>query len=146
MKDDSHNLVSASVSRRQFLKKSTATIVGLSGVSVAPFIYAKKEFAIRVLGTHVTLQEEIRNKAMQDLGIKIIFEPGGSAAILHRAATRPKTFDIYEQWSNSINVLWQAGSIQPLEINRIKYWDSMMINICVFFECLRCLALQGKAT
>ncbi len=112
-------------SRRKFLKKSAGAVIAATSTSLAPFVFAKKDFTLRVLGTHVTLQEEIRKKAIQDLGIKITFEPGGSAEVLHRAATRPGTFDIYEQWSNSIKVLWQAGSIQPLEIGRIKHWEQI---------------------
>jgi putative spermidine/putrescine transport system substrate-binding protein len=80
---------------------------------------------LRVLGTHVTLQEEIRRKAEEDLGFGIEFTPGGSAAVIHQAATRPESFDIYEQWSNSIRVLWQAGAIQPIEISDLQYWGEI---------------------
>ena len=109
-------------SRRRFLARGAAA---LAGAAAAPVVFARQDFTLRVLGTHVTLQEEIRQKAMQDLGIRIVFEPGGSAEVLHRAATRPATFDIYEQWSNSIKVLWQAGSIQPIDTRRIRYWDDV---------------------
>lgn len=80
---------------------------------------------LRVLGTHVTLQEQIRVAAEQDLGIRIEFAPGGSASVLQQASTRPESFDVYEQWSNSINVLWQAGAIQAIDTNRISLWSSV---------------------
>ena len=79
-------------------------------------VYARRDFHIRVLGTHVTLQEELRKRAESDLGIRISFEPGGSAAVLHQASTRPESFDLYEQWSNSLQVLWQAGAIQAIAL------------------------------
>ncbi len=80
---------------------------------------------LRVLGTHVTLQEQIRRAAEADLGIRIEFTPGGSAAVLQRASTRPETFDVYEQWSNSINVLWRANAIQPIDTSRIDQWSAV---------------------
>lgn len=107
--------------RRDFLKGSA---IGLTGLS-APAIIAQKTPTLRVMGTHVTLQEELRKKAMKDLGINIVFEPKGSAAVLQKAASKPEAFDLYEQWSDSINVLWQAKAIQPIETKRLKYWDEI---------------------
>lgn len=80
---------------------------------------------LRVVGTHVTLQEPIRQRAEQDLGINIEFHPGGSAEVLLKAATDPEAFDLYEQWSNSIRVLWQANAIQPIETRRLTYWNEI---------------------
>ncbi|WP_404376090.1 PotD/PotF family extracellular solute-binding protein [Vreelandella aquamarina] len=80
---------------------------------------------LRVVGTHVTLQEPIRRRAEQDLGINIEFYPGGSAEVLLKAATDPGAFDLYEQWSDSIRVLWQANAIQPIETQRLDYWHEI---------------------
>ena len=89
----------------------------------APSLLLRKDRTLRVLGTHVTLQEPLRRQAELDLGFRIEYSPGGSAAVLHQASTRPETFDVYEQWSNSIRVLWQAGAIQALDRRRIVHWD-----------------------
>ncbi|GAA6134040.1 extracellular solute-binding protein [Oceaniserpentilla sp. 4NH20-0058] len=91
----------------------------------APYVFAKKTTKIRVLGTHVTLQEAIRKQAMADLGIEVVFEPKGSAAVLQKASISPQSFDLYEQWSNSINILWQSGSIQSIDTRRITHWDEI---------------------
>jgi len=91
----------------------------------APYVFARNKTKIRVLGTHVTLQEELRQKAMDDLGIELAFEPKGSAAVLQKASMSPLSFDLYEQWSNSINVLWRSGSVQAIETDRIKHWDEI---------------------
>jgi putative spermidine/putrescine transport system substrate-binding protein len=91
----------------------------------APYVFAKSRPKLRVLGTHVTLQEEIRLQAEKDLGLEIVFEPGGSSAVLQKAVHSAQSFDLYEQWSDSINFLWQAGTIQPIEKNRLKYWDEI---------------------
>jgi len=113
------------ISRRKFIKDSAITVGALGLQSYAPTVIAKTKTKLRVLGTHVTLQEQIRKKAQKDLGIEIEFSPGGSAAVLHQASTHPESFDIYEQWSNSIKVLWQASAIQPIDKSRINFWDEI---------------------
>ncbi len=114
--------------RREILAGlGAATLAGSAnsatrGRPVAPTILVRSDLPLRVLGTHVTLQEPVRARAEADLGFRIEFAPGGSAAVLHQASTRPGSFDIYEQWSNSIRVLWQAGSIQRIDKRRIIHW------------------------
>lgn len=111
--------------KRQTLKTLAKTGI-LTGVGVqAPYVFARTKTTIRILGTHVTLQEELRQKAMDDLGINIQFEPKGSAAVLQKASMSPNSFDLYEQWSNSINVLWLSGSIQAIEKKRIEHWGEI---------------------
>lgn len=80
---------------------------------------------IKVVGTHVTLQEKIRMQAERDLDINIEFHPGGSAEVLLKASTNPHSFDLYEQWSNSIKVLWQANAIQPIDTRRLSFWNEV---------------------
>ncbi len=110
-----------------FLKHGVAlcatTVTSLSFPAIVKAINRKP--TIRVVGTHVTLQEPLRRKAEMDLGINIEFYPGGSAEVLLRASTDPSSFDLYEQWSNSIKVLWQANAIQPIEIGKLRYWDEI---------------------
>jgi len=111
----------STLSRRSIIKGLVTTLAA----SKAPYIIAKPAITLRVLGTHVTLQEELRLKAMADLGFNITFEPKGSAAVLQKASLLPQSFDLYEQWSNSINILWQSGAIQPIDKKRIRYWDEI---------------------
>lgn len=117
--------------RRNFLKAAAAATTAVVGSGVeqklsgAPFGFVRQKRVLRVLGTHVTLQEPLRLQAEKDLGIEIQFEPGGSAQVLHQASTRPESFDLYEQWSNSIKVLWQAGAIQSIDTKRLNHWDEI---------------------
>lgn len=114
-----------SADRRSFIKKS-GLVAGMSVLSSkAPFVFARTKPTLRVMGTHVTLQEQIRQKAMEDLGIDIIFEPGGEAELIQKASTQPGSFDIYEQWTDSIRQLWQASAIQPIDTERLTYWDEI---------------------
>lgn len=113
------------ISRREFVKTSVKTAAIGSIAFNTPYIIAKKTPTVRVLGTHVTLQEELRKMAMKDLGINLVFEPKGSAAVLQKASSNPEAFDLYEQWSDSINILWDAKAIQPIEVERIKNWSEI---------------------
>lgn len=113
------------LTRRKFLEKSSigvASLATLSSPAIPRRVWASEPVKLRVLGTHVTLQEPIRQRAMRDLNIDIEFTPGGSAYVLQKAATRPQSFDLYEQWSDSIRVLWEANAIQPIETERIENW------------------------
>lgn len=108
-------------SRRHFLR---AAAVGALATR-APYVFAREPVTLRVMGTHVTLREEIRQRAMADLGLDIRFEPGGDSYVLQKASMHPESFDLYEQWSNSLNVLWRARAIQPIERQRIQAWDEI---------------------
>ncbi len=121
----SPNPNSSTCSRRTALKTVGVAAASIASAVKAPYVFARKPTKIRVLGTHVTLQEELRIRAMEDLSIDIEFEPGGSAAVLQKASLYPGAFDLYEQWSNSINVLWRAGSLQPIEKSRLTYWSEI---------------------
>ena len=124
-KNNSPIAESTNVGRRQALKSISQAVVGVTAITQAPYVFAKQRTQLKVLGTHVTLQEELRQKAMQDLDIDLIFEPKGSAAVLQKASMNPQSFDLYEQWSNSIRPLWQSGSIQPIDKKRLQYWDEI---------------------
>lgn len=114
-------------SRRDFIKKSSVLTASAVGAIVFPnILHARNKYpTINVLGTHVTLQEAIRKRAQEDLKININFTPGGSAEVMHKASFSPESFDIYEQWSNSIRPLWDAEAIKPIQIDRLTYWDEI---------------------
>ncbi len=113
------------LTRRRFLHQSIKTTgLGVAAIN-APYVFAKTPTTLRVMGTHVTLQEEIRQQAMKDLGINLIFEARGEAELVQKATTHPNQFDLYEQWTDSIKTLWQADAIQPIETKRLRYWNEI---------------------
>jgi putative spermidine/putrescine transport system substrate-binding protein len=111
--------------RRQAIKLGLKAGAAASLATVAPFAIGKGKPKLRILGTHVTLQDELCQRAMQDLGIDLVYEPKGSAAVLQKAFVSPDTFDLFEQWSNSIRVLLRSGAIQPIDKKRLTYWDEI---------------------
>ncbi len=44
---------------------------------------------------------------------------------MQKAAADPSSFDLYEQWSDSVNILWHADAIQKIEVDRLVYWDEI---------------------
>ena len=108
--------------RRAFTGRALAGAGLLAG---APWVHAAGKPRLRLLGTHVTLQEPLRRRAEADLGIDIEMDPRGSAGVLLRGSTRPESFDLYEQWSGSLRVLWQAEAIQAIDKSRIPAWSEI---------------------
>lgn len=114
-------MTQAKLSRRTALRW-----LGATGASLcAPWVHTQGKPVVKVLGTHVTLQETLRQQAMQDLGIELRFEARGSAAVLQKASMQPEAFDLYEQWSNSVPVLWRSGAIQGIDKRQLRYWDEI---------------------
>lgn len=119
------NMDNKTVNRRDFLKKTVKGVASTFLAANAPYVFARTKTTLRVLGTHVTLQEVIRQRAMADLGIHLEFEPRGEAELVQKASTQPAKFDVFEQWTDSIKTLWQANAIQPIDIEKIRYWDDI---------------------
>jgi putative spermidine/putrescine transport system substrate-binding protein len=113
------------LSRRDFLKQAVKSATTALVTVNAPYVFAKTKTTLRVLGTHVTLQDEIRQKAMGDLGIHLEFDARGEAELVQKAATHPEQFDVFEQWTDSIKTLWQANAIQPIDAARIRNWNEI---------------------
>jgi putative spermidine/putrescine transport system substrate-binding protein len=81
---------------------------------------------LRVLGTAVTLTETIRARAAADLGIVIECTALDGVAAQQMAVRNPGGFDIYDQWFHSLDVVWWAGVLQPVETRRIRDWDQII--------------------
>lgn len=112
--------------RRRVIKSISALLAsGAISSGVAPFAIGQSKPTIRVLGTGVTLQDKIRRRAMADLGINIKFEVRDGASVLYNAVTQPQSFDVFEQWADSVPILWQTNVIQPIEKKRLTYWDEL---------------------
>lgn len=80
---------------------------------------------LRVLGTSVTLLESIRQRAREDLGIRLTFEVLDGVAAQRAGVLAPGSFDIYDQWFHNVDLVWPANAIQPIDIARITHWDQI---------------------
>ncbi|ENW76971.1 TPA: extracellular solute-binding protein [Acinetobacter baumannii] len=84
-----------------------------------------KKPILRILGTSVTLIEEIRKQAEIDLGIKIEYQIHDPETAQRIAVLSPDKYDLYDQWFHNIDFVWPVKSIQPIEISKIKRWNEI---------------------
>lgn len=80
---------------------------------------------LRVLGTSVTLQEHIRKRAEQDLGIKLRFVVQDGGSVQRDGVMHPDRYELYDQWFHSVDCLWPTHALQPIELARIRRWDEV---------------------
>src|SRR5256885_7859421 len=85
----------------------------------------KNDPELRVLGTSVTLTEALRQRAQQDLGIRIHFEVLDGFDAQRQAVMRQDSFDLYDQWFHSVDFLWPTGTLQPIDTARLTCWDEV---------------------
>lgn len=78
-----------------------------------------------MLGTSVTLQEHIRKRAEQDLGIKLRYIVDDGSSVQREGVMHPDRYELYDQWFHSIECLWPAHALQPLDVTRIRRWDEV---------------------
>ncbi len=80
---------------------------------------------LRILGTEITLLEQVRARAQADLGFNIEFEVLDFLSCQRRAALEPETYDIYDQCFHNLDIVWFWGSLQPIDTQRITEWDRL---------------------
>lgn len=80
---------------------------------------------LRIIGTSVTLPACLRSRAAQDLDFPISFEVLDGLSCQQRGVTLPESYDVYDQWFHSVDLLWTAGSLEPIEVARIERWPQI---------------------
>lgn len=73
----------------------------------------------------MTLHEHIRKRAEQDLGIKLRFIVENGSDVQRHGVMQPERYELYDQWIHSIDCLWPAHALQPIEIKRITRWNEV---------------------
>ncbi len=80
---------------------------------------------LRVLGTTVTQNALLKSAAEQDVGVKLDFITLDGTEAQRRCALAPNSFDVYDQWFHDLDLVWPAGSLQGIELERIRHWDEI---------------------
>ena len=83
--------------------------------------------ALRIIGTGSTLTDELCRAARKDLPFPVEFEILDGPSCMRRGVLRPESYDIYDQWFYSLDVLWTAGAIQAIDTGRIKRWTEVRL-------------------
>jgi len=119
------------LSRRRMLK-GTAALAGLAAGSGAitgfPLIWAQniKGVTLRQFGTGVSNINEIAAKAKEDLGITLEMAALDSDAVVQRAVTQPRSFDIIDSEYWMLAKIVPSGNLQPMDTAKIKLFDKIV--------------------
>ena len=132
------------VTRRDFIKGSAAlgaaalgAQAGTTALGASPLVGpgAKRSTfpapaflqgtTLRVVGTGVTLLDPIREQAEQDLGITLQYDVKDGLTAQQIAVTQPQAWDVYDQWFNSVKIVWDAGTVQPVDVTRLPQWENI---------------------
>jgi putative spermidine/putrescine transport system substrate-binding protein len=132
------------VTRRTLLKGSAALAaaalgahVGTTAIGASPLVgigtkrstFPAPAFlqgtTLRVVGTGVTLLDPIKAQAEQDLGITLQYDVKDGLTAQQIAVTQPQAWDVYDQWFNSVKIVWGAGVCQPVDVTRLPQWENV---------------------
>ncbi|WP_277963570.1 extracellular solute-binding protein [Pseudomonas sp. RIT-To-2] len=80
---------------------------------------------LRVLGTSVTLLESIRQRAEQELGVRIVYQIHDVQQAQRIAVMQPDSYDLYDQWFHNVDLVWPARAIQPIDTRRLALWEEI---------------------
>ncbi|MGF6174772.1 ABC transporter substrate-binding protein [Ensifer sp. 4252] len=93
--------------------------------TATPSLHLAGRPRLRVLGTAISLLEELRVRAEADLGIDVVFDNNDFLTTQHKAAQEPDSYDIYDQCFHNLDIVWYWRAIQPIEIGRIALWNEI---------------------
>ncbi len=129
MKDKMHKSSNKGITRRKMLKTmATGAAVGSGVITGFPMVWAQKLKDIKLLQvgpTYGTIADVLK-KASKDLGFKIERQAVGSAALLTRVMTQPKTLDIADLSYVVMPRVIPRGVIQGIDVNKIKEWPNVV--------------------
>lgn len=106
-------------------RKTTARKTPAAKAPAAPAVHTNGKIKLRILGTAISLLEELREGAERDLGFEIEFDNQDFMTAQHKAAMEPQTYDIYDQCFHNLDIVWYWRAVQPIDIDRIPLWDEI---------------------
>lgn len=125
------------ISRRQVIRTGLAagaTLVAAScgakkesASSSGPTIITNKikDVTLRLIGTGAAQINEIKEQAEKDLGFKIKLRALSTEENNQIAITQPKQYDIFDGEYFSLPLVFPSGSLQPIDIKKIKAYDKI---------------------
>src|SRR5689334_2246188 len=120
-----------SPSRRRFLK--TAAVGAGAAASTGlidgfPLVWSQniKDVKLVQVGGSYSAIKEIADQATKDLGFKVEMQTAPHDALLNRLVTQPQSIDIADIEYFFQHHLIKRGTLQPMEVKKIKLWDQVV--------------------
>ena len=124
------------VARRSLLRQTLAT-AGLATVGAAagsgviggfPTIWAQniRNITLRQFGTGVSNLNALGEKVKQDLGFTLQMTALDTDAVIQKAVTQPRSYDVADIEYFSVKKVFPTGVLQPMDVKRIKYADQIV--------------------
>src|SRR5258708_23901252 len=122
---------SKGLDRRSLLKGGAALgglAIGSGAITGFPTIWAQniKNVTLRQFGTGVSNINEIAKKVKEDLGFTLEKAELDRDAVVQRAVTQPKSFDIIDSEYWMLSKIIPSGNIQPMDTKKIKNFDKIV--------------------
>src|SRR5688500_1365303 len=102
-----------------------ASVAPISKTSTFPAPAFLQGTTLRAVGSGVTLLDPIKAQAEQDLGITLQYDVKDGLTAQQIAVTQPQAWDVYDQWFNSVKIVWGAGVCQPVDVTRLPQWENV---------------------
>ncbi|MGH8244855.1 MAG: twin-arginine translocation signal domain-containing protein, partial [Gammaproteobacteria bacterium] len=117
--------------RRRFLKSAalTAGAAATTGlIDGFPLVWSQnmKDVTLVQVGGSYSAIKDIADQATKDLGFKVEMQTAPHDALLNRLVTQPQSIDIADiEYFFQMHVQ-PRGTLQPIDLNRIKWWDKVV--------------------
>ncbi len=116
--------------RRDLMKTAAAAATGTAAAFPTgfPTIWAQniKNVTLRQFGTGVSALNAIADKAKQDLGFTLELTALDTDAVVQKAVTQPRSYDIADIEYFSIKKVFPTGVIQPMDTKKITLYDKIV--------------------
>jgi putative spermidine/putrescine transport system substrate-binding protein len=120
-----------SASRRRFLKTAAVTAGAAASTGLIdgfPLVWSQnmKDVTLVQVGGSYSAIKEIADQATKDLGFKVEMQTAPHDALLNRLVTQPQSIDIADiEYFFQLHLL-PRGTLQPIDLNNIKWWDKVV--------------------
>jgi putative spermidine/putrescine transport system substrate-binding protein len=119
------------LNRRTVLKGAAAfagTAVGAGVITGFPTIWAQniKGVTLRQFGTGVSAYNDIAQQVKKDLGFTVELAALDSDAVVQRAVTQPKSYDVVDAEYWMLPKIVPSGNLQPMDTKKIKLFDKIV--------------------
>src|ERR1700741_222011 len=113
---------------RRSLLASAGAVAGSGAVTGFPTIWAQniKNVTLRQFGTGVSNINEIAAKVKEDLGFTLEISALDSDAVVQRAVTQPRSYDVIDPEYWMLAKIVPSGNLQPMDTQKIKLFDKIV--------------------